>query len=119
MQRPLDIKNRPRIPIPDEDPYSIAGNGDGSGGSSGSSGFGTSNNVSGVYKMNHFSRIEFNRCSINREGEREKPIDEMKLQSLDQFFLYFDELCLFFFRVNSFGILLFEIESKRFFPYFK
>lgn len=50
VQRPLDIKNRPRIPIPDEDPYSIAGNGDGSGGSSGSSGFGTSNNVSGVYK---------------------------------------------------------------------
>lgn len=49
MQRPLDIKNRPRIPIPDEDPYSIAGNG--SGGSSGSSGFGTSNNVSGVYKI--------------------------------------------------------------------
>lgn len=27
VQRPLDIKNRPRIPIPDEDPYSVAGNG--------------------------------------------------------------------------------------------
>ncbi|XP_073845557.1 expansion [Musca autumnalis] len=41
VQRPLvDIKNRPRIPIPDEDPYSVAGNG--SGGSSGSSGFGAS-----------------------------------------------------------------------------
>lgn len=39
VQRPVDIKNRPRIPIPDEDPYSIAGNG---GGSSGSSGFGAS-----------------------------------------------------------------------------
>ncbi|XP_036331541.1 uncharacterized protein LOC118743127 [Rhagoletis pomonella] len=39
VQRPVvDIKNRPRIPIPDEDPYSVAGNG--SGGSSGSSGFG-------------------------------------------------------------------------------
>ncbi|XP_067630770.1 uncharacterized protein exp [Eurosta solidaginis] len=39
VQRPIvDIKNRPRIPIPDEDPYSVAGNG--SGGSSGSSGFG-------------------------------------------------------------------------------
>ncbi|KAF3424918.1 hypothetical protein E2986_07009 [Frieseomelitta varia] len=25
LQRPVDIKNRPRIPIPDEDPYSIAG----------------------------------------------------------------------------------------------
>lgn len=39
VQRPLDIRNRPRIPIPDEDPYSVAGNGGGSG-SSGSSGFG-------------------------------------------------------------------------------
>lgn len=27
MQRPIDIKNRPKIPIPDEDPYSIAENG--------------------------------------------------------------------------------------------
>lgn len=43
VQRPVDIKNRPRIPIPDEDPYSVAGNG---GGSSGSSGFGT-NGVNG------------------------------------------------------------------------
>ncbi|KAK7865233.1 hypothetical protein R5R35_012360 [Gryllus longicercus] len=33
---PLDIRNRPRIPVPDEDPYSVAGSG-GSGGS-GSSG---------------------------------------------------------------------------------
>lgn len=57
MQRPLDIKNRPRIPIPDEDPYSIAGNGDGSGGSSGSSGFGTSNNVSGVYTNAFYSKL--------------------------------------------------------------
>ncbi|GLV43119.1 expansion [Carabus blaptoides fortunei] len=40
VQRVMDIKNRPRIPIPDEDPYSVAGNG---GGSSGSSGFGTGN----------------------------------------------------------------------------
>lgn len=38
VQRVVDIKNRPRIPIPDEDPYSVAGNGSGSG-SSGSSGF--------------------------------------------------------------------------------
>jgi len=34
----MDIKNRPRIPIPDEDPYSIAGNGSGSSGSSGFAG---------------------------------------------------------------------------------
>lgn len=39
VHRPVDIKNRPRIPIPDEDPYSVAGNG---GGSSGSSGLGAS-----------------------------------------------------------------------------
>jgi len=35
VQRVMDIKNRPRIPIPDEDPYSVAGNGSGSSGSSG------------------------------------------------------------------------------------
>lgn len=51
VHRPLDIKNRPRIPIPDEDPYSIAGNGGGSG-SSGSSGFGNSNSVPGLYTQN-------------------------------------------------------------------
>lgn len=44
VQRLVDIKNRPRIPIPDEDPYSVAGNGGGSGGSSGSSGFGNGTN---------------------------------------------------------------------------
>lgn len=38
VQRVVDIKNRPRIPIPDEDPYSIAGNGSGSSGSSGFNG---------------------------------------------------------------------------------
>ncbi|XP_069678538.1 uncharacterized protein exp isoform X2 [Periplaneta americana] len=37
VKRAIDIRNRPRIPIPDEDPYSVAG----SGGSSGSSGVGT------------------------------------------------------------------------------
>ncbi|CAO1413228.1 unnamed protein product [Diamesa tonsa] len=39
LQRPVDIKNRPRIPIPDEDPYSIAGSGEAN---SGSSGYGVS-----------------------------------------------------------------------------
>lgn len=38
VQRIMDIKNRPRIPIPDEDPYSVAGNG---GMGEGSSGFGS------------------------------------------------------------------------------
>lgn len=41
VQRVMDIKNRPRIPIPDEDPYSVAGNGSGSSGSSGFVGTGT------------------------------------------------------------------------------
>ncbi|KAJ8952543.1 hypothetical protein NQ314_007512, partial [Rhamnusium bicolor] len=40
VQRVIDIKNRPRIPIPDEDPYSIAGTGSGSSGSSGFAGGG-------------------------------------------------------------------------------
>ncbi|CAH0562502.1 unnamed protein product [Brassicogethes aeneus] len=38
VQRVMDIKNRPRIPVPDEDPYSVAGNGSGSSGSSGFAG---------------------------------------------------------------------------------
>lgn len=41
VQRVMDIKNRPRIPIPDEDPYSVAGNGSGSSGSSGFAGTGS------------------------------------------------------------------------------
>ncbi|XP_073958359.1 uncharacterized protein [Choristoneura fumiferana] len=43
VQRPMDIKNRPRIPIPDEDPYSIATNTANGSGSSGSSGYGLGN----------------------------------------------------------------------------
>lgn len=55
MQRPVNVKSRPRLPIPDdEDPYSIAGNGinntensDSSGysGSSGSGGSASNNNI--------------------------------------------------------------------------
>ncbi|CAG9796377.1 unnamed protein product [Diatraea saccharalis] len=48
FQRPIDIKNRPRIPIPDEDPYSIASsnaNGSGSSGSSGGYGHGNGHSV--------------------------------------------------------------------------
>ncbi|XP_072156133.1 uncharacterized protein exp isoform X2 [Bemisia tabaci] len=36
VKRPVDIRNRPRIPIPDEDPYSVATTGGTSSGSSGS-----------------------------------------------------------------------------------
>lgn len=39
----MDIKNRPRIPIPDEDPYSIASSNANGSGSSGSSGYGHGN----------------------------------------------------------------------------
>lgn len=44
VQRPVDIKNRPRIPIPDEDPYSEAAV---SASSSGSSGLGGSGSADG------------------------------------------------------------------------
>lgn len=45
VKRTVDIKNRPRIPIPDEDPYSVAGSGSGSSGSSSATNNG---NVSGA-----------------------------------------------------------------------
>lgn len=57
MQRPINVKSRPRLPIPDEDPYSIAGNlrndnsdssGYSNGGSGGSGSGGGSSNSSGV-----------------------------------------------------------------------
>lgn len=54
VQRPLDIKNRPRIPIPDEDPYSIASsnvNGSGSSGSSG--GYGLGNGLGNGHANGH------------------------------------------------------------------
>lgn len=44
----MDIKNRPRIPIPDEDPYSIASSNANGSGSSGSSGGYGQNNGHGV-----------------------------------------------------------------------
>uniref|UniRef100_A0A1I8PAS5 MH2 domain-containing protein n=1 Tax=Stomoxys calcitrans TaxID=35570 RepID=A0A1I8PAS5_STOCA len=57
VQRPLvDIKNRPRIPIPDEDPYSVAGNG--SGGSSGSSGFGASGMGNSSLMSGHSAQMQ-------------------------------------------------------------
>ena len=34
VKRVADIKNRPRLPVPDEDPYSVALSGSGSSGSS-------------------------------------------------------------------------------------
>lgn len=52
VYRAFDIRNRPRIPIPDEDPYSIAGN---EIDSSASSGFGTS----GIYGQVAATREQF------------------------------------------------------------
>lgn len=54
MPRPVNVKSRPRLPIPDEDPYSIAGNAriaatdaSDSSGYSGGSGSGNSGGSSG------------------------------------------------------------------------
>ncbi|KAL7735517.1 hypothetical protein ACLKA6_010549 [Drosophila palustris] len=56
VQRPIvDIKNRPRIPIPDEDPYSVAGNG--SNGSSGSSGFGSGHQQHQLQQQQHQQQL--------------------------------------------------------------
>ncbi|XP_049773048.1 uncharacterized protein LOC126161331 isoform X2 [Schistocerca cancellata] len=48
VKRPVDIRNRPRIPIPDEDPYSVAGSGGSSGGSSGGGAGGVGGGPGGV-----------------------------------------------------------------------
>lgn len=59
----MDIKNRPRIPIPDEDPYSIASsnaNGSGSSGSSGGYGINGHNGHNGVNGHNGMNGINNN-----------------------------------------------------------
>ncbi|XP_004930030.2 uncharacterized protein LOC114242833 isoform X1 [Bombyx mandarina] len=70
IQRPMDIKNRPRIPIPDEDPYSIASsnvNGSGSSGSSGGYGLGNGHNGHGVVAA---TREQLMMQMGQRRGER-------------------------------------------------
>jgi hypothetical protein len=62
VHRPFDIRNRPRIPIPDEDPY--AGIGDLE--SSGSSGFGN-----GLY--GHVTREQMLMQSQYPQMRRDKP----------------------------------------------
>lgn len=47
VQRPVNVKSRPRLPIPDEDPYSIAGNNCTSNENSDSSGYSGSSNSNG------------------------------------------------------------------------
>jgi len=51
VHRPIDIKNRPKIPIPDEDPYSIAENGSGAAARIGMSSHGYSMMASGQNPM--------------------------------------------------------------------
>lgn len=64
MHRPFDIRNRPRIPIPDEDdPYAVATDLDVS---SGSSGFGN-----GIYGL--LSREQVNMQSQYPKLRRDKP----------------------------------------------
>lgn len=64
VHRQFDIRNRPRIPVPDEDPYSVAGN---EIDSSGSSGFG----ASGIY--GRISRDQMMMQSQYPPLRREKP----------------------------------------------
>lgn len=63
MHRQFDIRNRPRIPAPDEDPYSNCNEID----SSGSSGFG----ASGIY--GHIAREQHMMQSHYPQLRREKP----------------------------------------------
>lgn len=62
VHRPFDIRNRPRIPIPDEDPYAIAADIE----SSGSSGFGN-----GIY--GHITREQMLLQSQYPQMRRDKP----------------------------------------------
>lgn len=57
MQRPVNVKSRPRLPIPDDedDPYSIAGNNCISNENSDSSGYSGSSNSNGKYFASHCS----------------------------------------------------------------
>lgn len=61
----MDIKNRPRIPIPDEDPYSIASSNVNGSGSSGSSG-GYGHNGHGVVAATREQLM----MQMGRKGER-------------------------------------------------
>ncbi|XP_065208051.1 uncharacterized protein exp isoform X1 [Planococcus citri] len=65
VKRTVDIKNRPRIPIPDEDPYSVAGSGTGSSGSSS----GTNGISNGNGSMVAATREQL----LNQQRSRDKP----------------------------------------------
>lgn len=80
VQRPVvDIKNRPRIPIPDEDPYSVAGNG--SGGSSGSSGFGHNSALINQHGNNNISN---NNNSNSSNGHLQQQLSNQQEQQQQQ-----------------------------------
>lgn len=69
MQRPVNVKCRPRLPIPDdEDPYSIAGNNCVSNDNSDSSGYSGSSNSNGkkiAFDYNKFGKIHCTLSCLN------------------------------------------------------
>ncbi|XP_023315957.1 uncharacterized protein LOC106657503 isoform X1 [Trichogramma pretiosum] len=67
VPRPVDIKNRPRIPIPDEDPYSIAGTSSSTERGIGSSSGGGGHPAFAAYKQHQLER-EHARLTGHRRG---------------------------------------------------
>ncbi|CAG2067526.1 unnamed protein product [Timema podura] len=62
----MDIKNRPRIPIPDEDPYSVAG----SGGSSDSSGNQTGANIPNMVAVTRERLLQQQQRLLQRRNDK-------------------------------------------------
>lgn len=69
MHRQFDIKNRPRIPVPDEDPYSNCNEID----SSGSSGFGASGIYGHIAREQHMMMQSHNYPQLRREKPPKLP----------------------------------------------
>nr|CAD7412628.1 unnamed protein product [Timema poppensis] len=66
VKRAMDIKNRPRIPIPDEDPYSVAG----SGGSSDSSGNQTGANIPNMVAVTRERLLQQQQRLLQRRNDK-------------------------------------------------
>lgn len=94
IQRPVDIKNRPRIPIPDEDPYSIAGNGGGSSGSSGFGQSGSSGEVGRVAATRNQLLLQSQQRVINNKRSEKPP----KLPPRDSIYPHVLKVLLFLFN---------------------
>merc|ERR1719402_926372 len=75
-QRPiLDIRNRPRIPVPDEDPYSVAGSG-----SSGSSGNGNSKRADKPPKLPPRDNSIYGPHNIPKPDYEQQAMDESRFR---------------------------------------